>query len=144
MKYISVSVAVLILALVGCSNKVQVKGTVKLKDGTPVTLGHVVFEKDSFAANGEIKEDGSYVMGSLKANDGLPVGEYKVYITGATKTGKAVEFQTLGADGKMQKNSIPSLTPVIAKQYTSGSTSPLKCDVKKSMTYDIEVEPSGL
>ena len=128
----------------GCSNNVRVKGKVTLTDGTPVAAGHIVFEQDTFSATGEIKPDGSYTMGSLKATDGLPKGEYVVYFRGATKTGKPVEFQTLSGGGQMVKASIPSLTPVVAIEYTSASTSPLKCNVQKSMTFDIEVPPSGL
>jgi len=128
----------------GCSNNVQVKGKVTLTDDTPVALGQVVFEKEAFSARGEIKPDGSYTMGSLKATDGLPKGEYTVYITGATQTGKPVTFKTLGGGGQMTTTSIPTLTPVIAKEYTSASTSPLKCNVQKSMTFDIQVPPSGL
>jgi len=126
----------------GCSKNKQVKGKVTLTDGTPVGRGHVVFEKEGFSANGEIKEDGSYVMGSLKANDGVPVGDYTVYITGATQIGQSVQFQSRGADGRMMMSSIPSLTPIIASKYTSAETSDLKCQVKKSMTFDIQVEPA--
>jgi len=126
----------------GCSDKVQVKGKVTLSDGNPVGIGHVVFDKGDFAARGEIKSDGSYTMGSLKATDGLPKGEYTVYITGATQTGKSVEFKTFGGGGQMGSMSIPSLTPIIAREYTSATTSPLKCNVQKSMTFDIEVPPA--
>jgi len=128
---------------VGCSDHVQVKGKVTLTDGTPLGVGDVVFEKQDFAATGMIKNDGSYTMGSLKATDGLPKGEYTVYVRGATQTGKAVEFQSMGGGGQMQRMSIPSLEPIIAKEYTSASTSPLKVNVQKSMTYDIEVPPVG-
>ena len=127
----------------GCSDHVQVKGKITLTDGTPVGIGHVVFDKGDFSARGEIKNDGSYTMGSLKATDGLPRGDYTVYITGATQTGKSVEFKTFGGGGQMGKMSIPSLDPIIARKYTSASTSPLKCKVEKSMTFDIEVEPAG-
>ena len=134
----------LVAVLTGCSENKQVKGKVMLTDGTPVARGHVVFEKDGFSANGEIKEDGSYVMGSLKANDGLPPGEYTVYITGATQMGEGMSFQSMGGGGQTQTMTIPTLTPVIALIYTSAETSPLRCNVTKSMTYDINVEPSGM
>ena len=130
------------LLFVGCSDQVQVKGKVTLPDGTPIGVGDVVFEKGDFAATGVIKRDGSYTMGSFKATDGLPKGEYTVYIRGATQTGEAVEFRTLGGGGQMQTMSIPSLEPIIAKAYTSASTSPLKVNVQASMTYDIEVPPA--
>jgi len=131
-----------LILFTGCSNKVQVRGKVTLDDGTPVASGQVVFEQAAFAASGEIKPDGSYVMGSLKATDGLPRGEYVVYIRGASQTGKSVEFKTFGGGGQMMTMSIPSLNSVVALEYTSASTSPLKCNVQKSMTFNIEVPPA--
>jgi len=133
----------LVVIFTGCSDNVKVKGKVRLTDGTPVVRGQVVFEQAAFAASGDILSDGSYVMGSLKANDGLPKGEYVVYIRGATETGKTVEFQTMGGGGQMMTSSIPSLNSVVALEYTSVSASPLNCNVQKSMVYDIEVPPSN-
>lgn len=134
--------AVCCLLFTGCSDQVQVKGKVMLTDGTPIARGQVIFERDAFSASGDIQPDGSYVMGSLKANDGLPKGEYVVYVRGATETGKSTEFRSVGPDGKPVTSSIPSLTSVVAKEYTSASTSPLKCDVQKSMTFNVEVPPA--
>jgi hypothetical protein len=128
----------------GCSDKVQVKGKVTLTDGTPLARGQVIFEQDAFSARGDILSDGTYVMGSLKSNDGLPKGEYVVYISGATEVGGSFEFTTMGGGGQAVTTSMPSLTPVIALKYTSGSTSPLRCNVTKSMTWDIEVPPAGM
>ena len=134
----------LVTVLTGCSDKVQVRGKVMLTDGTPLARGEVIFERDVFSARGDIQPDGSYVMGSLQANDGLPKGEYVVYIRGATEVGEAGQVRSLGGGGQTSMVSIASMTPIIALEYTSGSTSPLKCNVQKSMTYDINVEPSGM
>ena len=54
-------------------------------DGNPVTFGVVIFTTETFQSSGEIKEDGSYRMGSVGTKDGVPPGEYKVYVGGATK-----------------------------------------------------------
>ena len=137
-------VVVAVICAAGCSGNKQVKGKVTLTDGTPVTRGDVVFDKGTFSARGEIKPDGSYVMGSLKENDGVPPGEYTVYITGATQTGNSITVQSLGGGGQMQTLSIPTLTPVIADRYTSAEKSDLKCNVTKSMTFDIKVDPAGM
>lgn len=134
---------VCLLLCAGCGQNVSVKGKVKLTDGTPVGRGQVVFENAQFSARGDIKDDGSYVLGSLKADDGLPPGEYTVYITGATQAGESVSGQVRGGGGVIQTITIPSLTPIIAAKYTSASTSDLKCNVNKSMTFDITVEPAG-
>jgi hypothetical protein len=42
-----------------------------------------VFLKEGYMARGSIQSDGSYTVGSLTENDGLPDGEYQVYIEGA-------------------------------------------------------------
>lgn len=138
-------VFLVLCSLVGCSGYKQVKGKVTLTDGTPLGNGRVVFEKEGFAATGEIKSDGSYVMGSKKDNDGVPPGAYTVYVTHVMKTGQDVEVSTgVGADGSATKMRIPSLTPIVAPKHRSAETSDIKCDVKKSMTFNFQVEPSGL
>jgi hypothetical protein len=134
----------LAVVLTGCSGNKQVKGKVTLTDGTPLVRGHVVFEKEGFSARGEIQPDGTYVMGTLKDDDGVPAGEYTVYFTGATQAGENITVETVGAGGKPLSMSMPSsFTPVVAVRYTQAETSDLKCNVTKSMTYDIEVEPFG-
>ena len=56
-------------------------GKVTFDDGSPVTQGGVVFETDSFMAEGRIQSDGSYTLSSLKPGDGLPAGSYRVTIS---------------------------------------------------------------
>lgn len=74
----------LILTCSGCSGgKSKVTGTVKFEDGSPLTMGTVIMEKDNFAGNGPINPDGTFSMGLLKANEGLPPGTYNVAIQGA-------------------------------------------------------------
>jgi len=133
----------LVVIFTGCSDNVKVKGKVTLTDGTPLALGEVIFERDTFSARGDIKSDGTYVMGTLKENDGVPKGEYVVYIRGATSVGESGQVRSLGGGGQSNMISIASMIPIIAKEYTSASTSPLRCNVEKSMVYDIEVPPSN-
>jgi hypothetical protein len=72
------------LAAAGCgAGKHPVRGTVALDDGTPVTKGLVVFERDGgppVTARGEIKADGRYELGTDAPGDGVPPGRYKVLI----------------------------------------------------------------
>ncbi|UUO08246.1 hypothetical protein M4951_07970 [Blastopirellula sp. J2-11] len=68
----------------GCRSEFNsLQGTVKYEDGTPVDHGMVCFLKDGFLAKGVIESDGAFVVGSLRADDGLPDGAYQVYIDGA-------------------------------------------------------------
>jgi len=77
-------VGVLLVGATGCGNSQnRLSGTVKFEDGSPVTQGSVVFLKEGYMARGTIQPDGSYTVGSLTESDGLPNGEYRVYIEGA-------------------------------------------------------------
>lgn len=73
------------LTLAGCSKGfVPFGGKVTFEeDGSPLTRGVVVFSTDTFQAEGGIKADGTYRLGSLKINDGLPPGTYKVFLSNA-------------------------------------------------------------
>jgi len=126
-----------ILWAVGCSKNVKVSGKVTFPDDTPVTIGKVTFETDSFVASGPLKEDGTYIIGSLSARDGLPPGLYKVYIAGAMRQeGTRTMWSPDGTSVE-----IPVAAPVVAKKYTKADTSGIVCDVKKSVQFDFKVEP---
>ena len=145
MKNISICIfSLFVLAAVGCSDHAKVTGKVTFQDGSPLTAGEVVFEQEAFQAIGKIKPDGTYVMGSYGTADGLPPGTYKVYITGAVSS-EAVQTASkkLGADGKYAKTTIPVpvFTKLVHPKYERPETSGLICDVKKSMKYDISVDP---
>ena len=73
--------------LVGCSgDKVPMGGKVTFSDdGSSVPTGIVCFQKPGFVARGEIGPDGTYVMSSTGTNDGLPPGDYEVFLIGVEK-----------------------------------------------------------
>ncbi|EAQ81028.1 hypothetical protein [Blastopirellula marina] len=74
----------LFIGVSGCRSEFNsLHGTVKYEDGTPVDHGMVCFLKEGFLAKGVIESDGAFVVGSLRADDGLPEGTYQVYIDGA-------------------------------------------------------------
>jgi len=136
-----------ILGGIGCSDKVRVTGKVTFPDGSPLTVGKVMFETDSFAASGDLQSDGSYTLGTLKANDGIPPGTYRVSVSGATVSGGTRDISTsvASASGGVTVASVPMTmyVPAIATKYSRGETSDIICDVKKSMTFDFKVEPPG-
>ena len=139
---ILISVLLMTSLLIGCSDQKQIKGKVTLLDGTPLANGRVIFEKEGFNASGEIQKDGSYIMGTLKHNDGVPKGEYLVYVTGATKHDKTFEMKTYTVDMKPTTVTMPSFEPVVSKKHSSPYTTDIKCNVNKSMTFDFSVEPA--
>jgi len=122
----NLSILLVLLFLCGCGgDHVQVTGTVKFADGSPLTLGTVKFIGDMTQATGKIK-DGTYVLGELKPGDGIKPGQYKVVVAGASTGG--------GTSG----------TPVIYLidlKFEEAPTSGLTCEVKGRMKYDIKVEP---
>ncbi|MCL2118311.1 MAG: carboxypeptidase-like regulatory domain-containing protein [Planctomycetaceae bacterium] len=123
---------VFLVGLFGCSNKVQVSGKVVFEDGTPLTAGTVVFDNGREQAKGAISENGTYRLSSMANHDGIPPGEYGVYITGA-----------LGFRGPvtMQPGTVPRPDDLIDAKFTSKATSELTCAIKGATVFDIVVTP---
>ncbi|MBR5627157.1 MAG: carboxypeptidase regulatory-like domain-containing protein [Thermoguttaceae bacterium] len=138
--------AMMVFLAVGCGNA-KVTGTVKLEDGSSVANGRVVFEtEDGSSSSVGAIENGQYTMGTKTEDDGVPPGKYIVYITSATKaTGDTIEAYA-GIDtetGEESTMTLSLLESVVAEEYTSAQTSPLRCEVKGSMKFDIVVPGSG-
>ena len=111
--------------LPGCSDHQKVSGTVTYPDGTPLTQGFVYFDSTTelFQARGEIMNDGSYQLGSVKANDGIPSGKYMVFVISERR----------GDQGRI---------PLVAPKYNSGSTSEIVCEIPVPKgKFDFTVEP---
>jgi hypothetical protein len=116
------------LLLAGCghsSETVQVTGTVKNADGSPLAFeaGSIVFQgtEANNHASGSVKPDGSFTMMTKKPGDGVKPGHYMV---------------TLG----LWKN-YRDLIPAIPKRYTDPTTTPLEATVDADHTqFDFTVE----
>ena len=119
----------------GCRKNSAVSGIVTFPDGTPLTVGQVVFETPDFSTTGRIQADGSYQMGTYKVDDGIPKGKYRVSIQ------NVMQVQEDWSRG-------PNVPPItifpkewpIDKKFTSPGTSGLTCEVKGRTKYDITVE----
>lgn len=74
-----------LLVLTGCSGKVNVTGTVKYPDGTPLAQGNVFFRNADKTRmyQGTLQPDGSFALGELQDGDGIPSGTYAAWIAGA-------------------------------------------------------------
>jgi hypothetical protein len=115
MKNIAVSlILVSLFALSGCGSNESLSGKVSFEDGKPLDQGTVCFLKEGFMARGTIGPDGSYVVGSVESDDGLPPGIYQVYIEGAV-------IEDL--------QSPTGVTAIIDPKMTSPQTSGLTCEV---------------
>ena len=127
-KAISIFTFILLLStllVTGCGQP-KVSGKVVFSDDqSPVTHGVVIFHGDNHIARGYIA-DGKYVMESLKKNDGLPPGKYRIAI-------KETQVN-IGPDA------LPVYKNLIDKKYESPDTSGLSLNVTKSQTFDIQVD----
>jgi hypothetical protein len=119
------------LTIFGCGGGgTVITGSVKYTDGTPVTLGQVVFDNGVKSYFGQIRADGTYSSGGNKAVEGIPDGSYKIWLSG-TIDGSA-EGNDPDYSGRL----------TIAKKYISPATTDLTFEVKSGGTkvFDITVE----
>lgn len=112
---------------IGCSGNVQVKGKVVFSDdGSPLDFGTIFFESGNEVARGSIKEDGTFVMGFVNENDGMPPGTYSVSI-------KAVLISGDPSSGVQ-------MTHLVDEKYSSGSTSGITITVDRSIKLPLEIK----
>ena len=127
--FIGFGLLCLLLFAVGCGNKCGLKGKVVYSDDqAPLEGGEICLVSDQGIARGTIDKDGNYVVGSVKANDGLPSGNYRVYLT-------STELFEPSPNG-----GLPKRIPRIAEKYQQPETSGLTVEVKSSMTHNIQVD----
>ena len=133
-KHIPVFLTVIFLA--GCSNgNVSLKGKVTFSDDdNPLSVGTVCFESDSTLARGDLNPDGTFVVGTLRTHDGLPPGNYRVYITGAIKPMNMNSSGKTGGTASM-------FEPLVDQKFLRASTSGLSIDVTSSTkVYNFSVD----
>ena len=141
MKYITTIAILLAACLCGCSENVPLSGRITFEDnGEPLTMGTIAFIKGAEQSRSEIDSDGRYNLGFMKKGDGLPKGEYQIYI-------QAVRVETakgpVNSDGDAEEI-ILGATPLIADKYKNPETSGLTFTADgKTKTFDIQVERPG-
>ena len=79
--FFAIVLAFAVLAGCGGGGFVPAGGKITFDDGSPVTMGGIVFATGTFMAEGQIQPDGRYTLSSLKPGDGLPPGTYTVTIS---------------------------------------------------------------
>ena len=123
--------------LSGCSDKSSLGGKVTFSDdGTPVTKGIITFTSDKLQSQGMIKPDGTYVVGTLKMDDGIPPGTYRVTVGGADDV---VFAERPDGGGGTVRTEIR--TPLIDAKYQSPDTSGLSLTVDgKTGKFDIKLD----
>ena len=129
---LSVIALLVLFCAVGCGDKVQLRGTVTFSDdGSPLTVGTVIFSTETLEARGELQADGTYTLSSDRAGDGLPPGKYQVYIR------DAYQYERVGP----VDNPTDVPVPQIHSKYSNPESSGIEVDVSSSLkTYDFKVD----
>ena len=120
-----------LVCVLGCGKGATVKGKVTFPDGTPLTVGEVVFQTESRMTSGRIQSDGTYKLSGATESDGVPLGFYGVRIVGAYGSSNTPS----GAD----PSDAPMPIPLIDEKFEDTATSGLTCEVKGATTFDITV-----
>lgn len=125
-----------LVATVGCSNNAHVSGRVAFENGQPLSIGQIIFTDDFYMAKSDIDKNGEYSLHSLRRNDGIRKGTYRVYITGA------LGFQeTEATHDRLQDYRMDGVVQLIDMQHTNPDTSGWLFDIKKSQRIDLVVYP---
>ena len=121
-----------LLGFAGCNSNVAMSGKVTFSDdGSPLTVGTVIFKKGNLISKGNLQPDGTFVIGSMSESDGLAPGTYQVYISGADK-----DVIPPGKDA-----SYAYLVPLIDPKHSKPETSGLSVDVTKATkNFELQVE----
>ncbi|MDR2168821.1 MAG: hypothetical protein LBP59_01605 [Planctomycetaceae bacterium] len=108
------------VCVIGCGERrTIITGTVQYADGTPITRGFVIFDNNKNSFFGTIKDNGTYSTGAEKIVDGIPDGEYKVYL------GKVNGMKLNQQTRKIEK------IEVVDPKFCSADTTDLTFEVKR-------------
>ena len=121
-----------LIFITGCSDKVHIGGKVTFSDdNSPVTFGTVEFSTPSFRTEGQIKSDGTYVIGTDTLTDGISKGTY----------GITVRVDEVTMIDQPDGSQTPSTRSLIDSKYHSVETSGLTFTVDgKTRKFDIPVD----
>ena len=140
MKKPFVFVLLLLLASVGCSGNISLHGKVHFSDGAPLDTGIVCFQSDKgTVSRAPLQADGTFKVTTVKKNDGIVPGTYKVFIAGAMR-GEAIPGAKASADGGIPEGNVfPLIDPKLMHPDTSGLT----CEVKSGMKLPYLIQVSA-
>lgn len=130
--------ALFLASLVGCSGNVHVTGRVTYPNGQPLTIGQVIFTDDYYMGKSDLDKNGEYSLHSLRRNDGIRKGTYRVYIVCAFR------FQETDAiKDPLQSYRFDTPVALIDDQHTNPDASGWVFDVQKNSRIDLTVYAPG-
>ncbi|MDR3108878.1 MAG: hypothetical protein LBU65_04210 [Planctomycetaceae bacterium] len=122
---------ILSVTLLGCSGGVRVSGKVTYEDGSPLTVGTIIFDDGAANFRAVMHNDGSYALGVTKDAQKIPAGNYKVWFADTTTS----------EGNRAQRFTVYSRA--LADEYTSVGTTSLTANVAASgsQVFDFVVPP---
>ena len=140
-KLLSIVLPLLVLVFVAGCGDPKVTGKVTFPDGTPLTTGQVMFQKEGFIGSGSIKKDGTYSAGKQKDGDGLPPGTYQVFLSEVSTFGEMSGNSGVETSIGTVILEVAPTVDLVPTKYMSPATSGLTVTVDGPTKFDIEVEP---
>jgi len=140
---LTIFLSLFVIAFVAGCGDPKVTGTVTFPDGTPLTKGMVMFQKEGFIGSGNVRSDGTYSAGKLRDGDGLPPGIYQVFLaeTSVFDPAEIARIQEMqAAAGGAPVFAVAGSIDLVAHRYLSPGTSNLTVEVTGNTRFDITVE----
>ena len=137
---------VVLLAFVGCNGNVHVTGRVTFPNGQPLTVGQVIFTDDFYMGKSDINRKGEYSIHTLRRNDGIKKGTYRVYIVGAVRLeGGKMNFR--GKESVLAPSpsdyQMANVVQLIDMQHSNPDATNWIFEVKKDSKINLVVYPPG-
>lgn len=128
---------------VGCNGNVHISGKVTYPDGTPLSIGQIIFTDDFYMGRSDINKDGEYSLHTFRRNDGVKPGIYKVYITGAMRFERDDAWVSKSDEHGLGNARLDRSINLIDMQYMNPDTSGWLFDLRKSQKINFIVYPPG-
>lgn len=138
--FLLVALGAFLTVCVGCNGNVHISGKVTYPDGTPLSIGQIIFTDDFYMAKSDINKNGEYSLHSARRNDGIRRGTYRVYITGAMRFEESDDDSPSVGLAPVRMDRIVNL---IDDQHMTADTSGWEYELKKSQKIDFTVYPPG-
>ena len=122
----------------GCNGNVHVTGKVTYANGQPLTIGQVIFTDDYYMGRSDLDKNGEYSIHTLRRNDGIRKGTYRVYIVSAFRFEETEEIKD-----SLQNYRFDKPVQLIDDQYMNPYATGWVFEVKKNCKIDLVVYPPG-
>lgn len=131
-RYFYTLLLLVLVCCLGCTGRIPAHGVVKFSDGTPLESGTIFMSNGLVMFQGGLQENGRFSIGEWKDGDGIPPGQYRVWIANANKIENVYD--------KTGEKVVKRIDiTVIDRKYESPDTSGLTFEVKPGQKNEIEI-----